>query len=180
MPIESAANISEFEVFFHEHYQDLCGYAYKMLGDSHEAEDVVQLFFIKLWEDRARLNITAFKAYAYRAIRNRCLNVVMYNSKHQRESVDSMLENVLLGMDHGTDDSYAYREQVRVAIRKIPKKSRRILLMHCVLGMKYQEIADTLGVSINTVKSQIAVAYKVMREDLEYLFPLMFLFLLNN
>lgn len=175
MSIESSANISEFELFFREHYQELCGYAYKIVGNTHEAEDIVQLFFIKLWEDRDQLNITSFKSYAYRAVRNRCLNILVKNNKLQRESIDNLVDDMLHTINEADDGNYAYRLKAREAIRKIPKKSRRILLMHCVLGLKYQEISDVLGISVNTVKSQIMIAYKIMRTDLENIFPILLL-----
>lgn len=59
----------------------------------------------------------------------------------------------------------------------IPEKSRQILFLHCVSDMKYKEIADAMGISVNTVKSQIAVAYKILKEGLGDLFPLLIFFL---
>lgn len=173
-------NISDFELFFREHYQDLCGYAYKMTGDVQEAEDIVQLFFVKLWEERETLRIDSFRPYAYRAVKNRCLNLIIRNSKFQNESVENLVNEIIADIPPDDDHAYAYRDKARKAIRKIPPKSRKILLMHCILGLKYQEIADVLGISQNTVKSQIAVAYKIMKDDLQSIFTILFLLWLNH
>ena len=56
-----------FQEFFYAYYDQLCDYAFTILRDTDEAEDLVQSFFLKLWENREQLNITqAVKSDLYR------------------------------------------------------------------------------------------------------------------
>lgn len=169
--------IPEFEAYFKQHYQELCGYAYKFIRDTQEAEDIVQLFFIKLWENQDSLTITSINAYSFRAIRNSCLNSIIKNERHQKESVDTLVDSIVTYVMDDENQTYSYRNKARNAIQKIPAKSRKILLLHCITGLKYQEIAQNLNISMNTVKSQINVAYKIIREELQDLFPIILLLL---
>ena len=175
------SNMAEYEAFFKTHYQELCQYAYKFIRDRNEAEDIVQIFFVKLWENKDLLSVSSINSYSFRAIRNSCLNQIIKNERHQQTSIDTLVDTMV---DYVTDDEdtiYSYRDKTRKAIQKIPSKSRKILLLHCITGLKYQEIAQHLGISINTVKSQINVAYKILREELQDLFPtILFLLWMNN
>lgn len=166
---------ADFEKFFKENYSGLCQYAYKFLRDEFEAEEVVQQFFIRLWDGRNQLQVDFLGGYAYRAVRNSCLNHILRGGKLQREPIDNLVNTIVENMDWDGGEGYVYQSQVRKAILKIPRKSRRILLLHCIRGLKYKEIADLLNISINTVKSQIAVAYRILIDELKDLFPLFLL-----
>lgn len=169
-------DINEFEVFFKEHYADLCGYAYKLIGDRFEAEDIVQQFFIRIWDKREDFHIASFPSYAHRSIRNSCLNRLIKSARSKEESIDNLTERLLADFHPGEASGYVYEDRVRKVLKQIPEKCRQILFLHCISGMKYKEIADALGISVNTVKSQIAVAYKILRDELGELFPLLCLF----
>ena len=57
-------------------------------------------------------------------------------------------------------------EKLYLAIEMLPEERRRILHMVCMEGMKYQEVADCLGISINTVKTQMGRAFQFLRRAL--------------
>ena len=66
-----------FERLFREHYRPLCAFAMQYVKDGDRAQDLVQDLFIRLWEERERLNIaTSIKSYLFTAVRNRCLNAL--------------------------------------------------------------------------------------------------------
>lgn len=173
-------DIAIFEQFFKNNYTALCQYAYKFLKDEYEAEEVVQQFFVKLWDSRKQLQVESFTGYAYRAVRNNCLNSILRGGKLQREPIENLVNTIGENMDWDTEEGYIYQTRVREAISHIPRKSRQILLLHCIRGLKYKEIADALNISINTVKSQIAIAYKILTVELKDLFPLLLLYWFIN
>lgn len=174
---DKRSNICEFEMFFKEHYSDLCMFAYKMVGDRFEAEDIVQHFFVKVWDNRENFRIHSFASYAHRSVRNSCLNRLIKSEKSKEESVENLTDRLLADFNSSDESVYAYQDIVRKVVKMIPEKSRQILFLHCVSDMKYKEIADAMGISVNTVKSQIAVAYKILKEGLGDLFPLLIFFL---
>ena len=58
------------------------------------------------------------------------------------------------------------RQKLLDAIDRLPEKCRQIFMMSCVDGLKYREIASRMDISENTVKTQIKLAYKKLREDI--------------
>lgn len=173
-------DITIFEQFFKDNYTGLCQYAYKFLKDEFEAEEVVQQFFVKLWDGRKELQVESFAGYAYRAVRNNCLNSIVRGGKLQREPLDNLVNTISENMDWNTEEGYMYQTRVRKALLHIPRKSRQVLLLHCIRGLKYKEIADVLNISINTVKSQIAIAYRILTAELKDLFPLLLFYWFIN
>lgn len=152
----------QFEKLFKENYSKLCQYAWQFLKNKEEAEDVVQQFYISIWEKWEKFNIDVFFLYAQRAVRNRCIDKLTREDKFQYEPLDSLIHT--LAETKENEENYIHRDQVRAAIRKIPPKSRQIMLLHCLQDLKYKEVADLLDISLNTVKSQIAIAYRIFTE----------------
>lgn len=167
-------DLLQFEKLFKNHYTKLCQMAWQLLKNEEEAEDLVQQFYIKVWEKREILNIDVFYLYAQKSIRNRCLDKLLRENKFQYEPIDTLINTLAEYTDH--NDDFVFRDQVRCAIRKIPRKSRQIMLLHCLRDLKYKEVAELLGISINTVKSQIAIAYRIFTEEMQGIIPVLLLF----
>ena len=157
-----------YEVVFRQHYAPLCRYARQFLSDSDEAEEEVQAMFLALWERRDSLIITtSLKSYLFRAVHNRCLNRIKHlaiRDEHRQHTLymgEIMAESpvhTLLG------DELA--ERLQVAIQKLPEQCRLAFTLSRFDELKYQEIADQLGISIKTVENQIGKALRMLRTEL--------------
>lgn len=156
-----------FEELFKEHYSHLCNYAGKYIIDSQVREDIVQVFFISLWEKK-HLSVTleTFLPYAYRSIKNSCINY--YKSENIKEDfIISLAEEWNLQL--GEDEDFAYQKEVQQAIQKLPEKCRKVFLLKCITGLKYKEIAEISNISVNTVKYHLGEAFRIMKEELKHL-----------
>ena len=157
-----------YEVVFRQHYAPLCRYARQFLSDSDEAEEEVQAMFLALWERRDSLIITtSLKSYLFRAVHNRCLNRIKHlaiRDEHRQHTLymgETGAESpvhTLLG------DELA--ERLQVAIQKLPEQCRLAFTLSRFDELKYQEIADQLGISIKTVENQIGKALRMLRTEL--------------
>jgi len=160
-----------FEQLFRTHYAPLCAFARQYLKDAERAEDLVQDLFFRLWQDRAKLNVTgSAKAYLFASVRNRCLNAleVMGRTRLLQDHEEPLMEE-----EGPSEDERAYRlARVDAAVEALPEERRRIFRMSRYEGLKYQEIADRLGISVKTVENQLGRALKTLREDLQDLLPL--------
>ena len=68
---------SAYESLFREHYRPLCAFAFQYVKSSDDAEEIVQDLFVRLWQDRQKVNITSsLKAYLFTSVRNRCINAL--------------------------------------------------------------------------------------------------------
>lgn len=157
-----------FEYFFKEYVDMLYAYALGFCRDQDVAEDVVQEAFVRFWTMREKIAYTeSIYGYLQRTVRNMCINQKM------RERVEEKYRQELLNTEEGefdwVDDNALeeLRRQLLDAIDRLPEKCREIFVLSCVEGLKYQEVADQLGVSINTVKTQVRFGYKKLRADLD-------------
>ncbi len=161
-----------FEALFRQHYGPLCAFATGYVKEPDAAEDLVQDLFFRLWLDREKVSITtSTKAYLYASVRNRCLNAVKAGSRMRvlNEEVDDHPAD-----DGRTEDEHTERiARVQAAIGSLPEERRKIFKLSRYEGLKYQEIAERLGISIKTVENQMGKALKTLRDELADLVPLL-------
>lgn len=156
-----------FEKLFRDYYSLLCNYAGKFITDSDVREDIVQVFFISIWEKK-HLSVTPdiFLPYAYRSIKNSCINYY----KAEIIKADFIVTLTEEWQEQLNDeDDFIYKKEVRLALQKLPEKCRKVFLLKCVTGLRYKEIADISDISVNTVKYHLGEAFRIMKEELKHL-----------
>jgi RNA polymerase sigma-70 factor, ECF subfamily len=172
-----------FETVFRKHYQSLCNYACGILKDMDDAEEVVQSIFMKFWEQREGIEISvSLKSYLYRAVHNTCLNRLKHLKIQEvhKQYVGNFFEE---NHDSATDmmDKAELENRIAHALEKLPEQCRLIFKMSRFEELKYQEIADRLGLSIKTIENQIGKALRIMRTELaDYLPVVLFMLLFNH
>ena len=181
--IRSLAPKSEaaFEHLFKMHFRGLHAYAITILKDEAMAEEIVQNVFFKVWEKRQLLEIeTSPKAYLYKAVYHDCLNYIkhkkvksahaMHVVRQSNEQVENASGKVLMG---------ELRARIHTAMNGLPEQCRTIFQMSRFEGLKYQEIADEMGLSVKTVENQMGKALKLLRIKLVEFLPLFILSLIS-
>lgn len=160
-----------FEQLFKEYYESLCFFAHRFLDNMAVAEETVSDTYAMLWERRETLMIsTSFRAYIYRAVRNRCLNHI----KHQRIEQDYLeyIRHHHLVTDEGMDSSREEElaKEVEEAIENLPERCRQIFKMSRYEDLRYIDIARQLQLSPKTVERQMMIALEKLRRHLQHLF----------
>ena len=153
-----------FRELFYAYFDRLYAWANKILNDTAMSQDVVQDFFVRLWENRQTVsfvNASAFQAYAYKSIYHTSLNLLR-DDRH-------VLNSEHLNPEHLADepDHVSLEEKLSLldkAFETLPEQCKRIFLMAKLEGKPYAEIASMLGISVNTVKVQVSKAYHILRE----------------
>ena len=170
-------NKSAFKALFDHYFNALAAFGYKYVPDHPIVEDMVQEAFIACWEKRVDFNhINALKSFLYTSVRNKCLN----HLKHQ--SVQKKHENALvyeLESDHRFAGHVIEEETfnlLHAEIRDLPKSAQEIMML-ALNGLKNQEIADELAISVNTVKTQKKIAYSKLKDRLGHRFTTILLYL---
>jgi RNA polymerase sigma-70 factor, ECF subfamily len=157
-----------FEQAFRQYYERLCGYANSLLHDLDEAEEAVQSVFLKLWERREGLDIqTSLKSYLYRAVHNRCLNRAKHEKvkrEYEGYNAEQLRQNPAQASDLAIQNELQGR--IEVAVASLPEQCRAVFKLSRHEGLKNQEIADQLGISVKTVENQMTKALKVLRTHL--------------
>jgi RNA polymerase sigma-70 factor (ECF subfamily) len=162
-----------FEYFFNKYYPGLCVYACRMVQSKSTAEDIVQDFFIKLWEDKNNLVVhTSVRSYFLRSVHNRCLNFLNLNNLKKAHhdyqlshlSQDAILQYPLL--------DFELESRLQKAIEALPDGIRETFIMNRLEGLTYQEIADKDGVTVKAIEYRISKALTLLRKDLQDYLPL--------
>jgi RNA polymerase sigma-70 factor (family 1) len=171
-----------FEKVFKDHFKSLHAYAYTFLRDDELAEEVVQNVFCRIWEKREQLKTDgSLKAYLYRAVHNESLNYL----KHQK--VKANFEVYYTGQMEQQEGQSAEKvmtteleRHIREAINELPQQCRTIFQLSRFEQLKYQQIADQMGLSVKTIENQMGKALKLMRLKLAEFLTLLLLIWINR
>ncbi len=154
--------LQQIENLFRYNYRPLCLYALHYLDDLDNAEDVVQESFTSMWSKLGEgAEIKNMRAYLYASVRNKCLDQLKSVSRY--EELHPQLAESLEWEEEVREDSFT-EAQLWTAIDALPAKRREILLLNKKEGLKYSEIAEKLGLSVNTVRNQINRAMTTLKE----------------
>lgn len=170
-----------FKILFRDYFASMCVFADRYLHDGEIARDVVHDVFCRIWENPSELTgVSNVKNYLYTSVKNRSLDVLRRENIHHRY-VEWEREKEKEGEEFF--ESEVLREEVYClldrAIQLLPARSREILLLK-LQGLKNQEIADKLNISVNSVNTLKANAYKVLREQLRDKYMLSLLLFLKK
>ncbi len=158
----------EFEALFRSSYASLVRYAQVILKDHDTAEEIVQEFFFRLWQDKEKLNVeSSLNGYLYRSVHNRCLHYIEHQKVVERHSSDVAATMTDLG-EPVTDIIYYNELQSKIVkvLNRLPDKCSTIFTMNRFEGLKYSEIAEKLSVSVKTVEANMGRALKEFRKAL--------------
>ena len=174
----------EFERIYLLYYYRMKRFAQEYVVLEEDAENILQDVFLDFWEKRAEyLSYDNPLAYLFTSIKNRCIDCLRRRMLEQ-EAVRHLKEAHLLTLQMNLNSLEALKPDlinedlegmVTRAIQALPEKCREIFVKSKIEGMKQKAIADELNISINTVETQMKIAYKKLKEHLkEYYFLLLF------
>lgn len=164
-----------FRLLYDSFYNSLVSFATQVVGEAEEAADIVQECFVDFWVNRRFSSLReSLECYLFSAVKHGCLNYL--RNTRRRENKYERVRDELYG--EVAEENLELIEKLYLAIEALPEERKRILNMVCMEGMKYREVADRLGISINTVKTQMGRAFQFLRKELggnEELFLVFFL-----
>ena len=160
-------NKQVFRAIYEQYYAPLVRFAGGYLHTQDLSEDVVQNFFIQLWESRENLQVTgSIKSYCFTAVRNRCLNRL--RDYHLRDEKNLIYLNTILQLNiELTDQDGDLALEVRRALEQLPEQMKKIFVKRYFEGLKTQEIADQLDISPNTINTQLKRGKQKLRDFLK-------------
>ena len=156
-----------YDTVFRTWYPVLVRVAGSLLHDADAAEEVAQDVMHELWRRRHLLDAdVSLRAYLLRSIRNRSLNHLRHlRVRRQTEPDVEESYNAPIASDQPLV-AQELSDAVQKALDELPPRCREVFDLSRVHGLKYTEIAETLGISQKTVEAQMGKALKHMRERL--------------
>lgn len=165
-----------FQYIFNKYYDFLCLIAQSYLRDNFIAETIVGDIIYNLWEIRENLDIkTSLRAYLTRSVKNRSINYLQQEyvqrevSVNQYEDKAAIEELFFIESKHPLEDllEQELSKKIDQIIEELPPECRQVFVMSRYEDLKYEEIAERLGISVNTVKYHMKNALMKLRTELK-------------
>lgn len=140
-----------------EYATRLYAVAYRLLGNRSDAEDAVQRALLKAYEARESYSTRwAVSTWLYRVLTNVCIDELRRRRRTPPEP-----------LPRGRAGTAIERVDLTRALDTVPREARVLLALHYVNGLGYRELATIRGISVNTVKSQLARGKAILKRALE-------------
>jgi len=181
-------DMTQFKSIVRRYQNRVYGAAVRILGNSDEAEEVVQDTFVRVHQNIHKFrNQATFAAWVFKIAHNQCVDLMRDKRRKlrgfhllsfdpqsaagdQEDSQNTALVTQLADPTPGPEAQSDRDEQehmIAASLQQLPDTQREVLLLHDVEGFSYQEIADIVGASIGTVRSRLHYGRLKLRELLE-------------
>lgn len=159
-------NHKEFKETFDELYEPIRNFIYYKVGDVSLSEDIAQDVFVKLWEKRDDIILEKVKYLCYTIANNLSLNhikhlKIVYNFKN------AFVERNEFETPQHIMEQKEFNEKLQNAIASLPEKQRVVFLMNRIDKLTYNEIADTLGLSVKAIEKRMSLAIRELNGKLK-------------
>ena len=162
---KSVCNEKTYEWIYNTYSQTLRNFIYYKCGDTHQAEDIVQNAFVKLWNNCSKIVLDKAKSYLYTVSKNEFLNVVAHKKielQHQvylvKDSTNESPEFLL--------EEQEFSIKLKRVIANLPEKQREVFLLSRIDKKKYSEISEIIGITIKGVEKRMSLALITLREQI--------------
>lgn len=166
-----------FTVVYHKYHHYLYSLAFRYLKDVELAEDAVQHVFVKLWDSARYIDVDInMKNYLYTMTKNFVLNQIRDN----KEMISLNYENAQIEITDESSDVVSIMEDKQLlsllyeGIQHLPPQKKEICHLKIDENKSNQEIAEVMGISVNTVKSHYQESVKMLRDYFQKIKLLLF------
>lgn len=165
-------NTDVFKHLYDLYYNQLFCIARKYIHDDFTAETIVSDVFFGLWQKKELITIhTSLNAYLIRSVRNHSINFLNKSYLKKEVCID---EIEITSPLYFTSEEYPLgqllekelHENIQTEIDALPKETRHVFLLSRVDELTYDEIAQQLDISVNTVKYHVKQALRILRSKL--------------
>lgn len=173
-------DVAAFEELIADYQKRVLNHAFRMLGNSADAEDAAQDIFIRVFRAMAHFNEeSAFSTWLYRITTNVCLDVLRKRKRqntaanvsiHQYNSEEEEFELPIEDNSSAPYEQAQKKEAMRAlerALAKLGEEQRNAIVMRDINGLSYEAIAEVMNCSLGTVKSRINRSRLALRKLLE-------------
>jgi RNA polymerase sigma-70 factor (ECF subfamily) len=160
-----------FGQLYMAYMQHLLQFAKSIIRNHELAEEIVSDVFIRIWQNRKKVaDIDNLKLYLYVSTKNTALNYLSRHFRKQSLSLDEMTVN-LSTASYNPEELLITSEAVKRIeheIRQLPPRCKLIFKLVKEDGLKYNDIAQLLNISVKTIDSQMAIAVKKISSAIHF------------
>jgi len=164
-----ADDMSAFDVIYRKYSKKLYRFAYGILKVQSDAEEIVHEVFIKVWENRNKIDeYLSLESYLFTITYN--TSISLFRKKLREASFVNHLKSIQEPLQQNSvSDELEFselKEKAEGVIDQLPERQKQIYILSREDGLSYREIADKLSISVNTVENHMVKALRFLREKL--------------
>jgi RNA polymerase sigma-70 factor (ECF subfamily) len=171
--VNSEPTDNEFNliILYQKYRHPIHSYAYRLLGNQEDADDVTQEVFVRAcvsWDGLYELH--QLSAWLYRIATNLCIDLlrrrkrVSWRPLEQEKPASEEEDSIVWLADPGGIPQVAERELIRMVLEQMPADYAIALVLSAAQGLSYQEVAEVVGLSPNAAATRISRAKKFFAE----------------
>ena len=152
-----------FRLLYNTYYLPLCLYSVQFTGSTEVSEDIVQNIFVSFWDKGSHKSIVSnLHAWLFSAVR---FSSITKMHRERYFSLDELEEESYSPIDDYYDEEELLRKkgQLLAELKKLPEQEYNVLVKIVLEDKKYKEVAEELNISVNTVKTHLSRALKMLR-----------------
>ena len=157
-----------------EHSARVYRLAYRLTGNSHDAEDLTQEVFVRVFRSLSSYTPGTFEGWLHRITTNLFLDMARRKQRIRFEGLGDDTEQRLRGGEPTPAQAFDERHldgDIQAALKALAPEYRAAVVLCDIEGLSYEEIADTLGVKLGTVRSRIHRGRAQLRTALDHRRP---------
>ena len=163
-----------WETVVREHSARVYRLAYRLTGNTHDAEDLTQEVFVRVFRSLDSYTPGTFEGWLHRITTNLFLDMARRRQRIRFEGLADETESRLGGREPTPAEAFDDRHldgDIHAALKALAPEYRAAVILCDIEGLSYEEIADTLGVKLGTVRSRIHRGRAQLRQALEHRRP---------
>lgn len=162
-------DMRSFDAIYFVFSPKLQKFVHSLVKTDNDTEEIVQDVFVKVWESREKLkNYSSFESYLFSIAYNTTITLLRKRAKETQyveyvKSVQIEFDDPVTAEEADWED---IDEKLNLLIEKMPPRQKEVFKMKHIQGFSYKEIAENLGLSINTIENHMVKAHKFLKENL--------------
>lgn len=163
-------DMSAFDVIYKKYSRRLYGFVFRYVKQETDTEEIVQEVFIKIWKSRDKINVySSFESFLFTVAHNATVNLLKKRATEQKykEHVKSLQS---IDTTYELTDEVHYKElrqKFQSLLGELSPRQKEIFYLSREEGLSHKEIAEKLGISVNTVKNHLVSTLAFLKRNLD-------------
>lgn len=163
-------DMSAFDIIYKKYSRRLYGFVFRYIKQEADTEEIVQEVFMKIWQSRDEINIySSFESFLFTIAHNATVNLLKKKATEQKyvEHIKSLQR---INETYELTDEIHYvelKQKFQYLLNELPPRQKEIFQLSREEGLSNKEIADKLGISLQTVKNHLVTTLSFLKRKLD-------------
>ena len=159
-----------FDTIYEQYCKRLYGFVIRYVKQEADAEEIVQEVFIKIWENRRKIDVySSFESYIFTISYNSAISLLR-KRVHEKKYLEHLKFSQEFDLTPELTDEIHFKElneKIQTLLGELTPRQKEIFLLSREEGLTHEQIAKKLGISVNTVKNHIVTALSLLKSNID-------------